>query len=143
MRQGWYVLVHFIRYYLYGSIQHLINIFSRSLSATQKKKGRKQNKLKTIEDLRKEAKGGQLDIEFDKVETYKAVGKRSANFNNAIVMITKDLLEPYFFYWKDQDPDQRKLFLASCHWSVSYCRYTSASSIYRALGKKVFEGMEA
>ena len=70
----------------------------------------KQNKLNAMEDLRKQAEGGQLDIEFDEVEMYKAVGHRSANFNNAIGMITRDLLEPYFFCWKDQVPDQRRLF---------------------------------
>ena len=62
-----------------------------------------------MEDLCKQVEGGQLDIEFDEVRTYQAVGDRSANFNNAIGMIPTDLLEPYFFYLKDQDLDQRKL----------------------------------
>ena len=79
--------------------------FVETTSGTQKRKGRKQNKLNAIEDLRKQAEGGQFDIESDEVEMYKAVGDRSTKFNNAIGMITRDLLEPYFFYWKDQDPD--------------------------------------
>ena len=48
-----------------------------------------------MEDLHKQAKGSKLNIEFDEVETYKAVWDHSANFNNAIGMIIRDLLEPY------------------------------------------------
>ena len=54
-----------------------------------------------MEDLRKKAEGGQPDIEFDKVETYKVVSDHFANFNNAFGMTTRDLLEPYLFYKKD------------------------------------------
>ena len=75
--------------------------FVGTTSRTQKKKGYKQNKLNSMEDLRKKAESSQLDIEFDEVETYKAVGDCSANFKNVIGMITRDLLEPYFFYWKN------------------------------------------
>ena len=53
-------------------------------------KGRKQKKLTVMEDLRQQAEGGQLDIEYDEVETYKENGDRSANFNNAIGMVTRD-----------------------------------------------------
>ena len=65
---------------------------------TQKRKGRIQNKLSAMEHLCKQVEGGQLDVEFDEVETYKIVGDHSANFNNSIGMITRDLPELYFFY---------------------------------------------
>ena len=88
-----------ILYFVRNNIWSLF-FFVGTTSRTQKKKGYKQNKLNSMEDLRKKAESSQLDIEFDEVETYKAVGNCSANFNNVIGMITRDLLEPYFFYWK-------------------------------------------
>ena len=60
----------------------MIFFFRMDYIRNSKKKGLKQNKLIAMEELRKQAEGDQLDIEFDEVGTYKAVKDRNANFKN-------------------------------------------------------------
>ena len=62
-----------------------------------------------MEELRQQAEDKKLDIEFDEDETWKAVGDRSANFNNAIGTHTRDLLLPYYFTYKEQPEPRRNL----------------------------------
>ena len=95
--------------------------------------------LSAVEDLRQKEEGGQLDIEFDKVKTDKAVADRLANFKNTIGMITTDLLDAYFFYWKDQDLYQRKL--VQPHINSQF--HTEDTSEHRASDEKVFEVLDA
>ena len=62
-----------------------------------------------MEDLQSQSEGGHLDVEFDEDDTFKAVGQRAANFNNAVGMTTRDLFEPDRFYFREQSEESRRL----------------------------------
>ena len=62
--------------------------------------------MRTLDELRKEAANGKISIEFDTIDnTYKAVGKNAAHFNNAVGIHTRDLLAPYYFRWTDNQKE--------------------------------------
>ena len=113
MRRIWYYLLN----KKLISTVHLLHIctykfyFSRLISgatpATLKRKGRKSNKLIVLEQARQQKESGKVNVEFDEVETYKAVGDEASHFNNAIGMSVRGLLKPYLFRWTDQSTEDR------------------------------------
>ena len=76
-------------------------------TATFKRKGRKSNKLITLEQARQQNESGRVNVEFDEAETYKAFGNEASHFNNAIGMSVRGLLKPYLFRWTDQSAEDR------------------------------------
>ena len=56
-------------------------------------------------------------------------------------MINMDVLKPYFFYWNDQDPDQRKLICQSIIGQFHIMDMPEHREFIKC--QEVFKGMEA
>ena len=77
-------------------------------AAAPKRKSR--GKAKLLDVARKMATEGRLNVKFDHAgQTWKAIGDNGPWYDSAIVVHSRDALEPFHDTWKQVDVDSKKL----------------------------------